>query len=158
MERLQIRVDGSLIKRFWEKVDKADSSKCWNWIASTNGGYHGEIKLTHTRIEVRANRVSWVIHNGQIPNNLDVLHKCTNKLCVNPEHLYLGTATDNALDRERDTPHRTGRRSKFSREDIDKILELRSKGVSQTEIGRIFSRTQQTIFSILSKGGKVRTF
>lgn len=45
-----------------------------------------------------AHRVSWELFRGPIPNKLFVLHKCDNKNCINPDHLFLGTAKDNIHD------------------------------------------------------------
>jgi len=53
---------------------------------------------TATTHPVRGHRVSWEIHNGPIPEGMSVLHKCDNTICTNPEHLYLGTQTQNMQD------------------------------------------------------------
>jgi hypothetical protein len=83
--------------RFWRFVNKTDS--CWLW---TGGhGAYGLISETGNARTLLAHRVSWEIHSGPIPDGLWVLHDCPsgdNPLCVNPAHLWLGTAQDNALD------------------------------------------------------------
>lgn len=76
--------------RFWAKVTK--SSDCWECGGSVNGaGYasHGDMG---------AHRYSYILHFGPIPGALWVLHHCDNRRCVRPDHLFLGTASDNALD------------------------------------------------------------
>jgi hypothetical protein len=68
-------------ERFYSKFK--ESNGCWLWQGKPNRGY-GEFSLKHKSL--RAHRVSYIIHNGEIPDELNVLHKCDNPLCVNPAH------------------------------------------------------------------------
>ncbi len=63
----------------------------------SNRGY-GKIKFKGK--DYRAHRLSYIIKNGEIPSSIFVCHKCDNPPCINPDHLFLGTAKDNALDRK----------------------------------------------------------
>ncbi len=70
---------------------------CWGWkgCAPANPGY-GQFRY-NMKLE-RAHRASWIIHFGEIPNGMHVLHRCDNRICSNPEHLFLGTNLDNIND------------------------------------------------------------
>ena len=86
-----------LSERFWSKVDKQGSTECWPWTASVvkNLGY-GQFGMGGTMM--RSHRVAWELSNGPIPAGMFVLHKCDNPPCCNPQHLFIGTQTDNMQD------------------------------------------------------------
>jgi hypothetical protein len=88
------------IKRFWKKVNKKSSEECWEWTASImNSGYGQFFVKENSKIKAySSHRFSWMLAYGEIHDGLCVLHKCDNKICVNPVHLFLGTAKDNRID------------------------------------------------------------
>src|SRR5262245_5080249 len=85
-------------ERFWAKVQKSEN--CWEWIGCrqkrTDGPTYGLFDFDG-RLQ-GAHRVSWQIVNGPIPDGLFVLHRCDNAPCVRPDHLFIGTQSDNILD------------------------------------------------------------
>lgn len=71
---------------------------CWIWIGRYMWKGYGVLSFDGGT--VRAHRFSWEISKGPIPKNMFICHKCDVRCCVNPNHLFLGTAKDNALDRD----------------------------------------------------------
>ncbi len=69
---------------------------CWIWGNISSEKTYGQTKLN--KIPIPAHRLSWILHRGKIPVGLWVLHKCDERHCVNPDHLFLGTAQDNTDD------------------------------------------------------------
>jgi len=124
----------SLEERFWKYVQKGPD--CWIWTSKSRANFgYGVINLggRNGKIE-RAHRVSWMLHNGAIPDGIFVLHRCDVPLCVNPDHLFLGTRDDNNKDmskkgRARGPSFNRAEHpmTKLSDSDVSKIRELHTK-------------------------------
>ena len=78
-------------RRFWDKVEKR-ADGCWVWTGETSVSTHGGLRYGQLRIgdhRYVAHRISWHIFHGDIPDGLQLDHRCHNTLCVNPAHLHI---------------------------------------------------------------------
>lgn len=92
---------------FWDYVQKLPADGCWEWQRSCGSHGYGQFYLVRGK-PLAAHRFSWQMTYGPIPAGLHVLHRCDNKRCVRPDHLFLGTARDNIRDcvaKGRHRPH-----------------------------------------------------
>jgi integrase len=95
----------TLDERFWAKVDK--TGDCWLWAGSKSGGGYGQFWNGYTN--VGAHRYAYERKHGPVPDGYSVLHKCATPACVNPDHLYQGSAFDNSFDASMQKDRRKGR-------------------------------------------------
>lgn len=149
------------ISVFWSYVNKDGSipshmphlGKCWEWTGARHVFGYG-VKSWCGRVEV-THRISWLLAHKNIPDGLYVLHKCDNPLCVNPQHLFLGTCHDNMLDKEKkgrgNQPK--GEKAPGSKLKLNQVCEIRERfangGVTQTQLGKEYGVTSGTISAIV---------
>jgi DNA-binding Xre family transcriptional regulator len=137
-------------ERFLAKVCPEPGSGCWLWRGQLNQSGYGVLWLDgKSRI---AHRVAWVFFRGEIPPGVLVCHTCDVPACVNPEHLFLGTHTDNARDREEKGRSMLGEKihsARLSAEQVSRIKAMLAEGrMYMSELARAFGVTPSTISSI----------
>lgn len=139
--------------RFWRFVQKTPG--CWLWTGSKNKQGYGHIKVCKNGKEanVRAHRLSWVIHCGAITNGLNVLHHCDNPPCIRPDHLFLGTALDNAQDKVqkgRGMRHEQHTSAKLTITQVFEIRRLYQEfGTTQDRLARRYGVSQSLVGAIV---------
>jgi hypothetical protein len=144
-----------LEKKFWRYVEK--TSSCWMWKGYTDKDGYGTIKNGHTTL--RAHRVSFKIHHGQIDENKLILHTCNNPSCVNPAHLYQGDQYDNMKDRIDSGNYLFGENHFNAKVPDSDVLKIRNHtgtykqiaaefGISPSQAGNIKRGDQRKILSM----------
>jgi predicted XRE-type DNA-binding protein len=148
----------AMMDRFWSRVDKTDT--CWLWTGSVTSNGYGMFPANSKTL--RAHRVSWEFHYGPIPTGKLVCHTCDNRLCVRPDHLFLGTPYDNMQDkiekgRSKYVPvfgERNGN-AKLTTRDIVHIRKLIASGrYLHREIAEMFGIDRSTVSHI--RAGNIR--
>ncbi len=143
----------SLEERFWSFVWKPTKDGCWLWRSSISHSGYGlfsrRLEGSRTSSVIGAHRFSWMLHYGDIPEHLQVLHSCDVRACVNPKHLYLGSQADNLVDMVEKSRSLYGERNsqvKLTENDVLEIRRLRRKThLTQREIAEMFGVSQTRI-------------
>jgi len=138
---------------FKEKYYVDNDTGCWIWTGSISGDSYGYI--SNGKKMVKAHRFSYERFVGTIPEGLVVCHRCDNTICINPEHLFVGTIQDNMDDMKQ-----KGRSNKLFGQNHNQakltdvqVLEIRkriSRGESGVSLARFFNVTPQMISLIKS--------
>jgi hypothetical protein len=143
-------------ERFWSKVDKSAPNNCWVWTAALIRNGYGGFALEH-RKTIPAHRHSWNIHFGELARDGSscVCHRCDNRRCVNPDHLFLGTHGDNARDRTEKGRGARGEKMFAAKLTEDAVREIRRKWAAgeatQTQMGREYGVSQVIISSVVRR-------
>lgn len=129
-------------------------SGCWLWGGNLDGDGYGRIYHKTNDGFRLAHRYSYFLHRGEHPKNKCVLHSCDNRICVNPDHLFLGTNQENTADR-----YIKGRSAKGSNhgmaslteDQVLKILELYSTNkFGRCKLQRMFNVSSNAIYGIVT--------
>lgn len=138
-------------ERFWNFVLKTESTdSCWLWQGAMKKDGYASFNGRN------AHRSCWLINVGEIPPGLAVLHRCDNRRCVNPSHLFIGTLDDNNKDRAakgRSKPCR-GERSNMAKLTAEKVLAIRTEranGAALKDLATKYSVSFQLISLIATR-------
>jgi predicted DNA-binding protein (UPF0251 family) len=153
----------NILDRLLEKAKIKDVNNCWEWQAATASGY-GTMRDEHMMMD-GAHRISWRLFNNKwIPANYVVMHSCDNKLCINPNHLSIGSQKDNVIDMfkknrqvspeylskilSKETGEKN-RNAKLNKEIVLEIRKLYSENISQREIARRLNVHYANVWAIV---------
>lgn len=131
------------IERFWKYVAIGKPNECWEWIGTITAE-RGQFSFGKNF--TGAHRFSFWIHTGIWPGDLCVCHSCDNKICVNPKHLWLGTAKENTQDAVS-----KGRMARGSKHHNAKLNEYKVSWIKQLlDTKRYTQRTIASVFGVHS--------
>ena len=140
------------IEERWRAKYTVVESGCWEWTSSIDSRGYGMIKHKNGK-QIKAHRFSWMLHRGEIPKGIFVLHKCDNRKCVNPDHLFLGTHQDNMDDmvikhRSATNKGKANGAAKLTEADIIGIRNALGNYLTQSYIGKVYGVSQTQISHI----------
>lgn len=134
---------------FWSRVSVLNPEDCWPWLkGKANNGYGRYTKAKRSGMPSGAHQVSWILTYGNIPHGLYVLHKCDNPGCVNPYHLFLGTAKDNALDKVSKNRQPRGEQISSHKLTSLQVKQIKEDTRSTKDIAKAYNVSSVLIFKI----------
>lgn len=144
-------ISKTLQDRILEKVEILTECGCWIWDGKEHPTGYGRTSVLNETL--LAHRVSYCAFKGAIKNGLHVLHRCDVRLCVNPDHLFLGYPQDNVDDmisKGRCSYIRgsTVWNSKISESEVSEIRDL-VRIFSQREVGILYGISQPSVSDII---------
>lgn len=122
-----VKYRGKPKKQLMDQISKNPTTGCWTWMGALfqGSGYGQFSNRMLAKSPTTAHRASWEIHKGPIPEGKMILHKCDNRKCVNPEHLYVGNNSENMIDRsKRGYVHQM----RLNEQKVREMRQLRQKG------------------------------
>ncbi len=138
--------------RFWRHVDKVARAPCWLWTGAIGSTGYGNFGWTWKNI-VNTHRAVWAITHGVFPAQ-HVLHRCDNRWCVNPDHLFLGSALDNMRDKVAKGRQLRGTANpgaKLTEAAVWEIRRERAQGVSCPVLAKRFN-VSPSLISMAARG------
>lgn len=142
----------TLREAFEQRISPEPNTGCWLWVGSVSDHGYGALRpkpVNGRSPRVLAHRFSWELHRGPIAAGLCVCHRCDNRLCVNPDHLFLGTVQENNADMLAKGRHAHGERApsaRFTDADVAEMLRRYLGGERQKSIAASFG----TVASVVS--------
>ncbi len=147
-----------LAARFWKRVERGTTNDCWEWTGARCRQGYGTLRSQGRTLSTH--RVSWELQRGPVPRGKWGLHRCDYPPCVNPQHLFLGTRTDNVRDmvaKGRNRPARgdahpirkhpekvRGTNNGRARLTESQVIEIRSRAAAGESVAAIARETRMS--------------
>ena len=116
---------------------------------------HGYGRLQYNGETVTAHRMSYTVFHGPVPAGLSVCHTCDNRRCIEPSHLFVGTAADNQADRVRKGRGPFGERNNKAKLTAPEVIAIREEyrrgNIGQTALGAKYGVSQLTVSNIVTR-------
>lgn len=148
----------SIEERLYSKIKINTYSGCWEWMGTTRNGY-GRItvgsRTDGSRRTEAAHRLSYILKYGEIPEGMEVCHRCDNRKCINPDHLFLGTRQDNINDREKKGRNITfsgesNPMSKLTQKDVIRLRQRKAReNISYEKLAKEYGVNKRTVIDAI---------
>lgn len=134
------------------KTEKRDEDDCWDWTGTISSNGYGVVYFSRNgKRQHYAHRLSYELHKGTIPKEKLVCHRCDNRTCVNPKHLFLGEPQDNSNDMVQKGRQSKGLNKKNTKLSELDIIKIRNSSLSQKDLSILFNVSQTHISAILNR-------
>ncbi len=144
---------GSLKERLLDKREITESG-CWEFTGYIMPNGYGQTSVG--KLVLLAHRASYMVFIGKIPEGMHICHKCDNRKCFNPDHLFAGTRDDNMADmvrkgRQRSLSGVDSPNAKLTAEQVQEIRDRYIPYVTTTELAKEFGISKQYVGQIARK-------
>lgn len=122
---------------------------CWIWLFGKDQDGYGQVKFEGKN--TRASRCAYVLYKGRIPAGMFVCHTCDNPSCVNPGHLFVGTAGDNNIDKTKKGRGAKGERMANAKATDAIVRSIRTDTRPVKEIAKEYSMSETSVYYIINR-------
>lgn len=139
-----------------QRLERRIITKDGCWITDFSLDSQGYSSMQYNNKRFLIHRLSYILYIGDIPKGLLVCHKCNNKRCINPDHLYAATQSQNVKDAYKDglINYRRGENHHYTKLSDKEVIEIRKLyklgGTSHRKLGKLFNVSGCTIGKIIN--------